>query len=84
LLASFEENMNDDIKEANVTRSEDDKYRLANIEGAALNQLSMALQQLNQCILLAGSSRTLSDAYPSCDLILENLQHSKSLWQSRN
>jgi len=33
LLTSFEENMNDDIKEANVTRSENDKYRLANIEG---------------------------------------------------
>ncbi len=84
LLTSFEENMNDDIKESNVTRSENDKYRLANVEGAALNQLSMARQQLNQCILLAGSSRTLSDAYPSCDLILENLQRSKSLWRSRN
>ncbi len=84
LLTSFEENMNDDIREANITRSQDDKYRLANVEGAALNQLSMARQQLDQCIRLAGNSKTLSDAYPSCDFILENLQHSKSLWQSRN
>jgi len=84
LLVSLENDMNDRIQEADFSRSKDDKYRLATVEGAALNHLSMARKQLEQCESLANNPRTVDSAYPSCDFMLENLQQSQSLWRSRN
>lgn len=79
LLESLEKDINFSIQNVDSDRSKEDQYRRTKIEMTALNQLSKARKQLDEC-----ASAYSADAYPSCDLVLQNLQQTNSLWRSRN
>ncbi len=80
LMTSFEKEMTSSIRDASSKRSQEDQNRLKNIEEDALNQLSQARKQLDQCV----SKNESDSAYRSCDMVINNLHQFKSLWQSRD
>ncbi len=79
LLETLEKDINFSIQNIDSDRSKDDQHRHSKIERIALSQLLKAKKQLEEC-----ASAYSTDAYPSCDLILQNLQQTNSLWRSRN
>ncbi len=79
LLESLEKDINFSIQNVDSGRSIEDQYGRTKIEGIALDQLSKARKQLDEC-----ASEYSTNAYPSCDLALQNLQQTESLWRSRN
>jgi hypothetical protein len=84
LLTSLKKAMISSVREADKVRTRSDSDRLANIEEDAIDKLVLAQKQIDQCVLLAGKRGYRDSAYRYCDLALNNLQESKSLWMSRD
>ena len=76
--------MDSTVSDTNRIQTRYDYSRVTNLEQEALDKLALAQKQIDQCSILVDMRGYSDSAYRQCDLALQNLQQSKSLWMSRD